>query len=84
MVWINNDVNQNGWLKRKEGWLEPRSKLYQKNSTIGTHEAMSYCPMIDWKNKKDLITMWDVCDALVVSRPGKIVHKTIRLKSSLG
>ena len=39
----------------------------------------------DWlENKKDLITKWDVCDALVVSRPGKIVYKTILLKSSLG
>ena len=39
----------------------------------------------EWlENKKDLITKWDVCDALVVSRPEKIVHKTIRLTSNLG
>ena len=65
-------------------FLDPRSKLNEEQSTIATHEAVVYCPMIDWKTKKDLITKWDVCDALVVSRPGKIVYKTILLKSSLG
>ena len=38
-------------------WLDPRSKLNEKQSTIGTHEAVVYGPMIDWnKTKKDLIT----------------------------
>ena len=36
---------------QKEGWLDPRSKLNEKQSTIGTHEAVVYCPMIDWKIK---------------------------------
>ena len=42
----------------------------------------------DWleknKEKKRLNDKWDVCDALVVSRPWTIVYKTVRLKSSLG
>ena len=67
----------------KGGWLEPRSKLNEKQSTIATHEAVLYCPMVDWKNEKDFITTWYVCDTLVVSRPGTIVYKTILLKSSL-
>ena len=51
-------------------WLDPRSKLNEKQSTIGTHEAVVYCPMIDWKTKKTRLNYkWDVCDALVVSRP---------------
>ena len=56
---------------QKEGWLDPRSKLNEKQSTIGTHEAVVYCPMIDWKTKKKagLNYKRDVCDALVVSRP---------------
>ena len=33
------------------GWLDPRSKLNEKQSTIGTHEAVVYGPMIDWKKK---------------------------------
>ena len=32
---------------QKEGRLDPRSKLNEKQSTIGTHEAVVYCPMID-------------------------------------
>ena len=32
---------------QKEGWLDPRSKLDEKQSTIGTNEAVVYCPMID-------------------------------------
>ena len=54
-----------------EEWLDPRSKLDEKQSTIGTHEAVVYCPMIDWKTKKKtgLHYKRDVCDALVVSRP---------------
>ena len=33
-------------------FLEPRNKLNEKQSTIATHEAVGYCPMIDWKNKE--------------------------------
>ena len=51
------------------GWLEPRSKLNEKQSTIATHEAVGYYPMIDWKNKKDLITKWD--DWLKLNRAKK-------------
>ena len=36
---------------QKEGWLDPRSKLDEIQSTIGTHEAVVYGPMIDWKIK---------------------------------
>ena len=32
---------------QKEGWLDPRSKLDEIQSTIGTHEAVVYGPMID-------------------------------------
>ena len=53
---------------QKEGWLDPRSKLDEKQSTIGTYEAVVYGPMIDWK-KTELDYKRDVCDALVVSRP---------------
>ena len=41
----------------------------------------------DWLEKikkKQLNDKWDVCDALVASRPGTIVYKTVLLKSSLG
>ena len=69
---------------RKKQCLEPRSKMKDKQSTIATHEAVVYYPMIDWKTKKkQLNDKWDVCDALVVSRPGRIVHKIVLLKSSL-
>ena len=69
----------------KKQCLEPRSKLNEKQSTIATHEAVGYYPMIDWKKikKKRLNDKWDVCDALVVSRPGTIEYKTVLLKSSL-
>ena len=36
---------------QKEGWLDPRSKLNEKQSTIGTYETAVYGPMIDWKIK---------------------------------
>ena len=55
--------------KIEEGWLDPRSKLNEKQSTIGTYETVVYGPMIDWKTNKKLYYTWDVCDALVVSRP---------------
>ena len=32
---------------QKEGWLDPRSKLDEIQSTIGTYEAVVYGPMID-------------------------------------
>ena len=41
----------------------------------------------DWledKEKKWLNYKWDVCDALVASRPWMIVYKKVLLKSSLG
>ena len=54
MVWLKGNLTQQRCLKtnQKEGWLDPRSKLNEKQSTIGTHEAVVYCPMIDWKTKK--------------------------------
>ena len=36
-----NESEGGGW------WLDPRSKLDEKQSTIGTYEAVVYCPMID-------------------------------------
>ena len=36
----------------EEGWLDPRSKLDEIQSTIGTHEAVVYGPMIDWKKNR--------------------------------
>ena len=55
---------------QEEGWLDPRSKLNEKKSTIATHEAVVYYPLIDWKTKKTgLNYKRDVCDALVASRP---------------
>ena len=54
-----------------KGLLDPRSKLNEKKSTIATHEAVVYYPMIDWKTKKKKLLNYesDVCDALVASRP---------------
>ena len=65
------EIGEGVWNESEEVWLDPRSKLNEKQSTIGTHEAVVYCPMIDWKTKKKtgLNYMWDVCYALVVSRP---------------
>ena len=37
---------------QRRGWLDPRSKLNEKQSTIGTHKTVVYGPMIDWKDKK--------------------------------
>ena len=57
---LNLDHGLNKWnlnvakmseTNQKEGWLNPRSKLNEKQSTIGTHEAVVYGPMIDWKIK---------------------------------
>ena len=63
--------------KLEEGWLDPRSKLNAIQSTIGTHKTVVYGPMIDWKTKKRLDYMWDVCDTLVVSRPWKCLFTII-------
>ena len=45
------EIGKGVWNESEEGWLDPRSKLNEKQSTIGTHEAVVYCPMIDWKIK---------------------------------
>ena len=37
---------------QKEGWLDPSMKPNEKQSTIGTHKAVVYGPMIDWKKNK--------------------------------
>ena len=36
----------------KNMFLEPRSKMKDKQSTIATHEAVVYYPMIDWKKQR--------------------------------
>ena len=43
----NLNVEKMSETNQKEGWLDPRSKLKEKKSTIATHEAVVYCPMID-------------------------------------
>ena len=48
-VWLDENGNwqkclQQIWI---EGWLDPSMKPNEKQSTIGTHEAVGYCPMID-------------------------------------
>ena len=70
----------------ERGWLDPRSKLDEKQSTIGTYETMVYYPMIDWKTNKKTKTFitrgtyvtpeW--CHALEM-----FVYNNILLKSSL-
>ena len=42
--WSTAKVSEN---ELQEGWLDPRSKLNEIQSTIGTHEAVIYGPMID-------------------------------------
>ena len=37
---------------RKRGRLDPRSKLDEIQSTIGTHKTVIYYPMMDWKKQK--------------------------------
>ena len=56
-------------------------------------ETVDHCPARgggllsnDWLEDKEKIGLnykWDVCDALVASRPWMIVHKKVLLKSSL-
>ena len=67
------EIGEGAWNESEEGWLKPSVKPKEKQSTIGTHEAVVYCPMIDWKIKKTgFHYMWDVCDTLVVSRPWNV------------
>ena len=68
-----NPVNDHGLIKwflnvakmpetnQRRGWLDPRSKLNEKQSTIGTHEAVVYGPMIDWKIKKQAFITNGTC-----------------------
>ena len=69
MIKWNLNVEKVYETNQKEG-LDPRSKLNEIKSTIATHEAVVYYPLIDWKTKKTgLNYKRDVCDALVASRP---------------
>ena len=43
-------------MKKKTMFLEPRSKMKDEQSTIATHEAVGYYPMIDWKKTKKKTT----------------------------
>ena len=81
-----DDVNRNGWLKRKEGVIKAK-KQTESETLDHWHARGGVLLSNDWlekQKKKDLFTKWDVCDALVVSRPEKIVHKIIQLTSNLG
>ena len=49
---MKREIGNGVWNESEGGWLDPRSKLNEIQSTIGTHEAVVYCPMIDWKTKK--------------------------------
>ena len=49
---METEIGKGVWNESEGGWLDPRSKLNEKKSTIATHEAVVYCPMIDWKTKK--------------------------------
>ena len=53
--------SKDAWNELEEGWLDPRSKLNEKQSTIGTYEAMVYGPMIDWKMKKKAFITCGTC-----------------------
>ena len=81
----NLNVEKMSETNQKEGWLDPRSKLNEKQSTIGTHEAVVYCPMIDWKTKKkqDLITSGTCGTPWWRHALEMIVYKKVLLKSSL-
>ena len=61
MIKWNLNVEKVSETNQKEGWLDPRSKLDEKQSTIGTHEAVVYCPMIDWKRKKQAFITNGTC-----------------------
>ena len=52
----NLNVAKMSETNQKEGWLDPSMKPNEKQSTIGTHKAVVYGPMIDWKKKQNLIT----------------------------
>ena len=86
MVWLNGIWTWKRCLKRiRRGWLDPRSKLNEKQSTIATHEAVVYCPMIDCKTKKkqDLITNGTCVTPWRRHAHEMIVYKKVLLKSSL-
>ena len=54
---METEIGKGVWNESERGLLDPRSKLNEKKSTIATHEAVFYYPLIDWKTKKnDLIT----------------------------
>ena len=44
---MKTEISKSVWNESEGGWLDPRSKLDEIQSTIGTHEAVVYCPMID-------------------------------------
>ena len=56
------EIGKGAWNKCWiEGWLEPSMKPKEKQSTIGTHEAVVYGPMIDWKIKKQALITCGTC-----------------------
>ena len=81
----NLNVEKMSEKRIRRGWLDPRSKLNEKQSTIATHEAVVYCPMIDWKTKKkqDLITSGTCVTPWWRHALEMIVYKKVLLKSSL-
>ena len=81
---MEKEIGKGVWNESEGGLLDPRSKLNEKKSTIATHEAVVYYPLINWKKKKWLNYKRDVCDALLASRPWMIVYKKVLLNSSLG
>ena len=58
---MKTEIGKGVWNESEEGWLDPRSKLNEIQSTIGTHEAVVYCPMIDWKIKKQALITNGTC-----------------------
>ena len=49
---METEIGKGVWNESERGLLDPRSKLNEKKSTIATHEAVFYYPLIDWKTKK--------------------------------
>ena len=84
-AWLIGFVKWNGCLKRI-GRRMVRAKKQTEWETVDHCHARGG---VGWSNgwlektKNAFVTKWDVCDTLVVSRPGTIVYKTILLKSSL-
>ena len=58
---MKTEIGKGVWNESEEGWLDPRSKLNEIQSTIGTHEAVVYGPMIDWKRKKQAFITNGTC-----------------------